>query len=1169
MRKLAKRAMAVLLAMFLTVEALPAPVKVYADEPAPVTDTIVQEDNEDIVKEAETDKNGLEAAEPENTEAEPAESKAAETEVTEPATTEAEPAEPKAAETEVTEPAATEAEPADPKAAEAEVPEPAATEAEPSEPKAAETEMPEPAATEAQAKETENAEPKAAKATGAEPETVEPKAAKATGAEPETAEPKAAEAAGTEPEITEEEAAVKKAEKADDASAKKPGETDTAGPLSLETKVDDVTVKVDAEEGAFPEGAGLVAEIANTEQEKEATEAVDEVRPENTNVAVSYTFDIKIVDTEGNELQPEEGRKVNICFELDRAADNNLTADVYHLEETETTDAADQTESETSSVLEAEKLDSETDRDSSSVTAVTDGFSLYTVEFTYNTLQYVLEGGEKTALSTILSNLNLAGSVEAVEVSNTELFSAGNETGEWIITSHKPFNTNEWMKVSIGGVIYEIVVTDSEITVDSWSGLQGAIESAVDGDVISVSQDITCDNNKRLAVENAKSITIELNNHIINRGFPSDYEENMGHVFDVPRGTITIQNGTITGGIDENGGGIVVGGEANLTLDNIVIKDNKAESGGGIFAHENSTITLNNVTIENNSATKWGGGGINNKGTATLTGCTLQNNAAGNEGGGIYNGTGVLTLTNCTVTGNTAPGGGGICCFGTVNMEGTEISGNHASESGGGLAVHGTLTMSKKEDKITKITGNTASNDGGGIFVTGSDGNITMTAGGIISDNTASDGGGVYNEGGTITFTGVTVSGNQSTQYGGAGINNKGTATLDSCSISTNTAASDGAGIYSEGPLDITGSTFENNVTQSSGGALRVFSNVATLTNCTMKSNTASNYGGAICVSDSGTVSIVGGDTITENTAYNGGSGMWLTGDGWLTEDGPLNITGVNTINKNVASDIYLTEGKVIYITGSLGSGTQKSQIGVMLEKQSGIFTSDYDRYNSGVDPAEYFIPETGCSAVKTTDGEGKIIASKWGYIQYQIDNSGQEDVISIETDITAAPDDVALNVPAGKKITINLNGHKLDRGLEAPADGGHVFSVSGNLTVMDGQGGGKICGGYGNSTCGGVYVTDNGVFTLKGGSITGNRGEYGGGIYVQGSGASATIEGGSIEGNSATKGGGICAEGNVNIKSGAVISNNSAREGGGIYIGENGELILEGGRITGNSAST
>ena len=77
MRKLAKRAMAVLLAMFLTVEALPAPVKVYADEPAPVKDTIVQEDNEDIVKEAETDKNGPEAAEPENTEAEPAEPKAA------------------------------------------------------------------------------------------------------------------------------------------------------------------------------------------------------------------------------------------------------------------------------------------------------------------------------------------------------------------------------------------------------------------------------------------------------------------------------------------------------------------------------------------------------------------------------------------------------------------------------------------------------------------------------------------------------------------------------------------------------------------------------------------------------------------------------------------------------------------------------------------------------------------------------------------------------------------------------------------------------------------------------------------------------------------------------------------------------------------------------------
>ena len=94
------------------------------------------------------------------------------------------------------------------------------------------------------------------------------------------------------------------------------------------------------------------------------------------------------------------------------------------------------------------------------VTAEADGFSLYTVEFTYNSLQYVLEGGGSVPLSAVLRAVGLVGEAESASVSDDELFSVAFDEGEWTLTSHRPFLTEEWLKVVIGGVEYGITVTD-------------------------------------------------------------------------------------------------------------------------------------------------------------------------------------------------------------------------------------------------------------------------------------------------------------------------------------------------------------------------------------------------------------------------------------------------------------------------------------------------------------------------------------------------------------------------------------------------------------------------------------------------------------------------------------------------------------------------------------
>ena len=235
--------------------------------------------------------------------------------------------------------------------------------------------------------------------------------------------------------------------------------TEEAPAFERSQTIDGVKITVTADEGVFPEGAELSVKRAGYADRKQAEEAVEDAREEEQNVAKSYTFDIKVLDQDGNEIEPADEGKVKVSFTLDEVADENLTTNVYHITEKEKGSAGEDTaETQGESELTAEKLTVETDGDTA--VAETDGFSLYTVEFTYNNLQYVLPGDSSIALSEILDKVGLTGEVSAVEVSDESLFSADNENGEWVVTAHQAFSTNEWMKVTIGGVEYEITVTD-------------------------------------------------------------------------------------------------------------------------------------------------------------------------------------------------------------------------------------------------------------------------------------------------------------------------------------------------------------------------------------------------------------------------------------------------------------------------------------------------------------------------------------------------------------------------------------------------------------------------------------------------------------------------------------------------------------------------------------
>ena len=73
-----------------------------------------------------------------------------------------------------------------------------------------------------------------------------------------------------------------------------------------ETKtVNGVRISVTAPEGVFPEGAVLSVTKVGGAVRQNVEDAVDAVRDDSVNVAKAYTFDIKVLDQNGNEIQPK------------------------------------------------------------------------------------------------------------------------------------------------------------------------------------------------------------------------------------------------------------------------------------------------------------------------------------------------------------------------------------------------------------------------------------------------------------------------------------------------------------------------------------------------------------------------------------------------------------------------------------------------------------------------------------------------------------------------------------------------------------------------------------------------------------------------------------------------------------------------------------------------
>ena len=155
--------------------------------------------------------------------------------------------------------------------------------------------------------------------------------------------------------------------------------------------------------------------------------------------------------------------------------------------------------------------------------------------------------------------------------------------------------------------------------------------------------------------------------------------------------------------------------------------------------------------------------------------------------------------------------------------------------------------------------------------------------------------------------------------------------------------------------------------------------------------------------------------------------------------------------------------------------------------------------------------------------------------------------------------------------ITLCLNGQTI-----SAASGKRIFTVSGNLTLCDCKGNGKLTGGNDSKDGGGAIWVKGGTFNMYGGTISGNtttRDMYGGGgVFISSSGT-FNMYGGTISDNKAyTYGNGVHVSGGIFTMYGGTIKDNEPYNtedvsGGGVSIGTSGTFIMNGGTISGNTA--
>ena len=527
------------------------------------------------------------------------------------------------------------------------------------------------------------------------------------------------------------------------------------------------------------------------------------------------------------------------------------------------------------------------------------------------------------------------------------------------------------------------------------------------------------------------------------------------------------------------------------------------------------------------------------------------------------------------------------------------------------------------------ITGGTGTHDtayiGGGIMVTGT-GDLTIEDGNIIG-NTATIGGGVeVAAGGSLTMHGGTVTGN--------------------------TAAAACGGIHNAGTLNMKGKIIiKENVCESG------VNNLGTTSPITLEgtdnpydhpslANSTKIYAALVDASGEPSAGVLtsGGEnapfSLNSEIFYDGSTNSYLTknnADELEVKEVPGEYHAI-TIRPSANGSISVQNNDLEDegYNGAIGKSGDTISVtrlwpdtGYQLKSVGYYVGEDYTSVKAE-DGYTFEMPDndiTVCAEYELSTfgklGQAVSFKSSAGVDQvFTVEDDPETGIRTVKllTDVSGSNSDAALEVPAGKEVVFDLNGHALNRGMIqkntedsqwasfGSNEKGSVFLVNGTLTVIDSTPTTTHRFTKRLSDTFPLTVLDeearSDYIVCRGGVITGGTGcldqelgalEFnnwqektvgpysGGGIFIGETGV-VNLNGGTVIGNASAKyicwrteddyseqsdfGGGVLVKGEFNMKGSAVTGNATGSYGGGIYVAPTGSLTMKDSTVSDNKVN-
>ena len=347
--------------------------------------------------------------------------------------------------------------------------------------------------------------------------------------------------------------------------------------------------------------------------------------------------------------------------------------------------------------------------------------------------------------------------------------------------------------------------------------------------------------------------------------------------------TVTIENSTFTSnsttGVHAHGGAIFTNNSRDLSINGSTFRTNTSRngSGGAIAATGTGSVSVSGNSIFDRNTAEGVGGAIYTTQSIASSDSDYVLNVAGNDGGAI-DAQGSVTSSRDEFDGNTATlyDGGAVRAASGLTSDTSDFRDNSAGRNGGAVSA------SPISDVDSTFADNSATGNGGAIHCGADSSSMALELNGTqVVGNTASESGGGVWTNIALTASGLTTFTDNEAVNGGA-INVQAPAspprniTLDDAVFEGNSATGLGGAIHiaGDGPLSITGGRFggalvaQGNTSVSAGGAIATSSSI-TASDVVFQENhagTSDDIGGGGAILASGALDFTR-STFTSNSA--------------------------------------------------------------------------------------------------------------------------------------------------------------------------------------------------------------------------------------------------------------------------------------------------------------